>query len=454
MSPKSQEPKDLLKAVHAQTGSESYTFLNSCDFEFLGSVNKVRLHNGLTVILAVDETMPVFAYHSWFAVGSRHESPGRTGIAHLFEHLMFKATANCPDGEFDRIMETRGAQTNAATWVDWTYYHETLPATGDNLDVTIKLEADRMANLVLNADQLESERDVVKNERRYVVDNNPDGKMFEVLYNDALPDHPYGWPTIGWMEDIEAITLDDCMDFYRAYYAPNNAIIVVSGNVCPVETLTLIARHYGHLKAQTLPTVAAPQDVVPIPEARHKTLNLPVAAPRLLMGWLSPSQMDPALAAIDVALELLFGGESSRLHCELVIERELAATVSGWASHFRFPGLVEVGVTMRPGKEAAEAEEAICTALNALAANPPTDAEMTKARNQLEAGLYRSMTTASNRAAKLGHFEVTTDDYRNLKKAIDSVLTVTPEAVMRAVARYLDPDTRTVLLAMPAEATQ
>ena len=193
-------------------------------------VDKYVLPNGLRVLIWEDHRVPLFAYQTWFRVGSRHEQGGRTGMAHLFEHMMFKATSNHKEGEFDRIMEQHGAQTNAATWVDWTYYREKLPA--GNLDLLCGLESDRMENLVLDEGQLESEREVVINERLLRVDNDPEGLLYEKLYALAFGrSHPYGWPTIGWMDDIRAISLEDCRDFYGRYYAPNNATITLVGDV-------------------------------------------------------------------------------------------------------------------------------------------------------------------------------------------------------------------------------
>ena len=190
-----------------------------------------------------DPSAPVFAYQTWFAVGSRHEREGITGIAHLFEHLMFNQTETHPPGEFDRLIETAGGDTNAATWVDWTYYRDNLPKA--ELQLAVELEADRMAHLTLGETQVESEREVVANERRFRVEDDVDGFLNEELYKAAFTTHPYHWPTIGWMRDIEAISIDDCRAFYRTYYAPNNATVVLVGDVDEEAALELIDEHYG-----------------------------------------------------------------------------------------------------------------------------------------------------------------------------------------------------------------
>jgi predicted Zn-dependent peptidase len=232
------------------------------EFPFGPSViRKFRLGNGLTIIVWEDHQSPVAAYQTWFAVGSGHERPGKSGMAHLFEHLMFKETTNHAEGEFDRMLEAQGVSTNAATWVDWTYYKESLPA--DKLPLVIELEADRMANMVLNQRQLACERDVVKNERRLRVDNDPDGKASEILYHKHFGSHPYGHPTIGWMEDIDAITLDDCLDFHRRYYAPDNAVVVCCGDVDTSELLRLVETHYGAIPPSESSTGRAAPEGIP-----------------------------------------------------------------------------------------------------------------------------------------------------------------------------------------------
>mgnify|MGYP001986101795 CR=1 FL=1 len=292
-------------------------------------VNRFELHNGLKLIVWEDHRAPVFSFQTWFGVGSRHEEPGRTGIAHLFEHLMFKATKNMKEGEFDRIMEAAGAQTNAATWVDWTYYREKLPA--GSLDLVCKLEADRMENMILNKDQLESEREVVVNERLLRVDNDPDGTLYEQLYKLAYGDHPYGWPTIGWRDDIRAISLEDCLAFYKRYYAPNNATIVVVGDVDTDELLTLSERYYGHLEAQDVVKESPPTEL-DFAGPKRAEFELELSAERGIYAWHAVEGTHDNHAALQILDEVLTGGESSRLYKRLVIDEELATSCGGYRS--------------------------------------------------------------------------------------------------------------------------
>src|ERR1700728_2677663 len=191
-------------------------------------LRRYELDNGLKVLLLADRSAPTCAYFTWYNVGSRHEKPGKTGLAHLFEHLMFNETESLRAGTFDKKLEENGAESNAATWVDWTYYHESVPK--DRLPLVIKLESDRMHNLILRDAQVTSEKEVVANERRYRVDDDVEGAASELLYKTAFTRHPYQWPTIGWMEDIQAFTPEDCDAFYKTYYAPNNAVVVVVGD--------------------------------------------------------------------------------------------------------------------------------------------------------------------------------------------------------------------------------
>src|ERR1700722_5751271 len=210
-------------------------------------VLRYRLGNGLTLLFLEDASAPVVSYFTWYCVGSRHERPGKTGLAHLFEHLMFNETATLKAGEFDRMLEENGAESNAATWVDWTYYYESLPA--DRFALAVKLESERMSRLVLRDPQVASEKEVVANERRFRVDDDVEGAASELLYKTAFTKHPYHWPTIGWMPDILGFTPEDCERFYRTYYAPNNAFLVVVGDVRELDVLREVRDAYGKIPA-------------------------------------------------------------------------------------------------------------------------------------------------------------------------------------------------------------
>ena len=215
-------------------------------------IARYRMANGLKVLLLRDDAAKVVSYHTWFGVGSRHEKPGKTGLAHLFEHLMFNETTNLPAGEFDRTLEAAGGEVNAATWVDWTFYYENVPSS--ELPLVVRLEAERMQNLVLREPQVASEKEVVANERRYRVDDDVEGAVNEILYKTAFTRHPYHWPTIGWMADIEGFTTEDCEKFYAAYYAPNNAVVVAAGDLDEQALLAELQLRYGSIARGQMPT--------------------------------------------------------------------------------------------------------------------------------------------------------------------------------------------------------
>src|ERR1700749_680263 len=218
------------------------------------TARRYRLANGLGLLTAIDRSAPIVALQTWYRVGSRHERPGATGMAHLFEHLMFGQTQKLAPGEFDRLVEVTGGESNAATWVDWTYYRLSLPAR--DLALGLKLESQRMQHLVLEPTPVEAERDVVTNERRERVEDDVDGWLDEKLMASAFPVHPYRWPTIGWMEDIRALSLPDIPAFYRTWYAPNNATLVCVGDFDEAALMDLVATSYGGIAPAVLPEVA------------------------------------------------------------------------------------------------------------------------------------------------------------------------------------------------------
>ncbi|MCA9539632.1 MAG: apolipoprotein N-acyltransferase [Myxococcales bacterium] len=395
-------------------------------------VDRYQLDNGLTVLHQHDAAAPVVSYQTWFRVGSRHERAGRTGIAHLFEHLMFKGTANRPEGEFDRILEAMGGRTNAATWLDWTFYYQDVPAAG--FEEVVTLEADRMEHLTLDDAQLEAEREVVINERKERVENDPGGKLSELLWREAFTAHPYGHPTLGWMDDLKAIDLNDCLAFYRAYYAPDNAVIAIAGDVTAERAVGAIEAAYGHLAAQG---VAGPKQVVEPRQAAARSLEmaLPLSAERLVVGYHAPAVTDPMTVALEVLHEALFEGDSARLQRALITEGELASGFYGFVPGFRDPGLYEISVDLRPGV-AAEAAEAVLLSIFADAARDGlTDAELDKARNRIETRFYRQLQTVSQRAQGLGFWHTTADDFSRLFTIAEAYRAVTAEDVQRGTSR-------------------
>ena len=412
------------------------------------AARKYALENGLGVILVADRSAPICAYQTWFRVGSRHEQVGRTGLAHLFEHLMFNQTENLAPGEFDRRLEALGADTNAATWLDWTYYRDNVPSR--HLETVMALEAERMAKLVLNEPQLEAERSVVSNERRQRVDDDVDGFLGEQLYKLAYDAHPYRWPTIGWMEDIQAITLEDARSFYKTFYSPNNATVIIVGDFEEEQALALLQRHYGGLAPQSIPEGA----MVVEPEGtgeRRAVFGKQVMTDRLLMGWRACGMAHTDHAALEIAAELLFNGQSSILYRRLVAELEIASTLGADTPSFRDPGLFEVKVSMQRGHRAKAAEEVIDAELSRMGQVPVAEAVLAKAKNRLESHLWHALRPHEGKAEAIGHHETTAGDYGLLFEIDRRVREVTPESLMAVMAHYFDASRRSVVVAEPAK---
>jgi zinc protease len=409
-------------------------------------VRSFELGNGLEIHLLRDDAAPVVSYQSWFRVGSRHEEEGKTGLAHFFEHLMFKETKNHGPGEFDRLLEVAGGETNAATWTDWTQYYDNLPSR--KLSLAVRLEADRMHNLILRAPAVASEKEVVMNERRYRVDDDVEGKANEVLYARAFTEHPYRWPTIGWMTDIEGYTVADCQRFYRTYYAPNNAVIVVAGDIDEAATLGLIREHYAAMRSAKIPkekrVVEPPQK-----RERRKKLVQPTDTEKLEIGWRSPAWAERDYARLTVLDEILSGGRSSRLYRALVAEGELATTVSAAPAPFEHPGLFELWADAREGVSAEELLEAVDHELDRLARGGVTEAEVDKAKNRLELGFLSSMETASGKAEQLGFVTTIARDPGAVFRRLEELREVTADEVRETARRYLKRSKRNVLFVVP-----
>lgn len=412
---------------------------------------KFELANGLRVILMRDASAPVVAFHTWFRVGSRNEREGRTGIAHLFEHLMFNQTETLPPGEFDRRIEAVGGETNAATWVDWTFYQDSVPKAA--LPMLITLEAERMHRLTLGHDQVESEREVVANERRFRVDDSVDGFLSEELYKRSFEKHPYHWPTIGWMKDIHAISIDDCREFYRTYYAPNNATLVMVGDFDEAETLARIEKSYGPIAQQPIPVepvVTEPEQKAP----RRGEFKKAVSAERLQMGWRAIGQGHRDHAVLDVVAEILAGGSASRLHRELVVEKEIALNINASVAPFRDAGLFEMQVAMVRGHRSEEVEERVEAAIAKLAKDGPSAEELGGARARLLTRFWTNLRPQNGKAEGLGHAETTLGDYRRTFEAPRHFAGIDAEAVKHATATYLTPVRRTTVIARPRNATK
>lgn len=411
-------------------------------------VLRYGLSNGLTLLLLHDESAPVVSYFTWFKVGSRHEKPGKTGLAHLFEHLMFNETKHLKAGEFDKKLEENGAESNAATWVDWTYYHESVPR--DRLPLVIKLESDRMHNLILREAQVTSEKEVVANERRYRVDDDVEGAASELLYKTAFTKHPYQWPTIGWMEDIQAFTPEDCGAFYKTYYAPNNAVVVVVGDFSEKRLLELVRDAYGELPTAIIP----PDDGHPEPpqlEPRIVEIKKPTATEKLLVGYHGPSLGDADHAPLTLLNEVLFGGRASRLYRALIIEGEICTDLRAWVSTFADGGLYEIYATARTGKTIADIEAVLYPELARARDEIVTDDELVRAKARLELGLLQSLETMGGKAEQIGFYETVLGDPSAAFQRLEVYRRLTASDLRKAARRYIKDHGRTCIRVLPDE---
>ena len=408
---------------------------------------KHQLDNGLTALLLPDASAPVVSVHLWYRVGSRHESPGHTGMAHLFEHLMFNQTEHLAAGEFDRVMESAGGDTNAATWVDWTYYRDNLPAA--RLELALKLEADRMQHLVVTEAQVEAEREVVANERRFRVDDDVEGFLSEALFRLAFPTHPYGWPTIGWMEDILAFTVKDAQRFYRTYYAPNNAVLIVVGDFEVAEALRLIEKEFAGIAPSVIPAhVVAPEP--PQRAQRRASFEKPVAADRALFAYRSPAQSDENWLYGAMLRELLCGSPSARLTQRLIVDAAIASQVQASMTPFRDPGLLEFYVGLKRGHTAAEAEAILDEELERLCKEPISSIELDKICTRIATAHWLGLEEAEGKADALGHHEVTLGDFRRCTELLTRLPKVSAEDLQHAATTIFPTEARNVVIATPS----
>ena len=414
-------------------------------------VERFVLGNGLKVMILQDTTAPVICLQTWVGVGSRHERAGKTGIAHLFEHLMFGETEDNAHGAFDRLLEEAGAETNAATFLDWTYYHTNLPK--DALPLAMKLEANRIARLVLRDPQVSSEKEVVANERRQRVDDDVDGAVSELLYQAAFLQHGYGWPTIGWMADIQGFTTEDCVAFYKTYYAPNNAVLVVVGDASVADVLRLTQEHYGQLVAAEIPV----ENVIPEPPQTAERLvetKKPTTTQKVAIGYRAPALGDFDHAPLVLLNEILFGGRSSRVHRALIQQQEIATDVRGWVGSFRDPGLYDMFLGARGEHTVAELLAALDAILHDVRSAPVTMAELDRAKARLELSTLQGLESVAGKAEQIGFYETVLGDPNELFHRLEAYRRVSLADLLRVARRYLVSSARTRVEVLPDGASE
>ena len=399
------------------------------------------LANGLKIVVWPDHDIPNVALYNWYRVGSRNERAGITGISHFFEHMMFNGTSTRKPGEFDRTMEANGGANNAYTSSDVTVYQDWFPRSA--LGVIFDLEGDRMANLSFDPKVVESERGVVYSERRSSVDNNNVGALVEQIDATAFLAHPYQIPTIGWPSDIEGWTQQDLKTYYKTYYAPNNAVMFVVGDVEPAEVFALAEKTIGKIPAQPAPVAVTTKEPEQQGE-RRIDLKRPAQAPLLVMAHHALSGSDADMPALQLLVSILADGDSSRLHQALVEQQPLAVDIDDQVASGFDPGLVYLIAQLPPGGDLAKTEAGMDAVLAKVAKEGVTQAELDKARTQKLAAFWRSMATISGKAQAMGGFEVFNGDYRKLFDAPAAYDRVTTADVQRLAAKIFRRDNRTV----------
>ena len=410
------------------------------------------LPNGLQVIVHEDHSVPVVAVNMWYHVGSSDEKPGRTGFAHLFEHIMFMGSQHVPTGEFDRLLEAAGADNNGSTTEDRTNYYEDGPANA--LPLMLYLDADRMGFLLseMTASKVDLQRGVVQNERRQSYENRPYGLAEENIVERLYPaNHPYHWPVIGSMADLQAATLDDVRQFFQTYYTPNNATLAIAGDITAGDARRLAEHYFGGIPRGPAVT-RTPPPPVQLTRAVGAVLEDRVQLPRVYDAWHTVKAFSADDATLDVLANVLAGGRSSRLYRRLVYELQIATDVVAFQDGGRIDGKFEVYATARPGHGLGELQRVIDEEVRRLADQGPTPREVERAQNTVEAQFLSRMERVGGFGGKADqlnfyNYFVGTPDY--FQKDLERYRRVTPAAVQRAVRTYLTGAHRVVLSVVP-----
>jgi predicted Zn-dependent peptidase len=417
-----------------------------------------RLPNGLRLIIAEDHLVPVAAINLWYGVGSKHEQKGKTGFAHLFEHVMFEGSAHVGKAEHMALVQAAGGVMNGSTWLDRTNYYETMPS--HEVELAIWLEADRMGTLLdaLSQENLDNQREVVKNEKRQSYDNRPYGSWSERMFGALFPEsHPYHHPTIGSMEDLDAASLEDVSSFFRLHYAPNNAVITIVGDVEPAKVRAWVARYFGGIPANPNLPVKLPNLSLPATLGAEIREIVPdrVPLPRLFWGFRAPVYGDPRLDALDLAGQILAGGKGSRLHRRLVREERLAQDVAIFSMGFTGGASVTAGwATARPGTDLERLEAVFWEELERITREPISPDELERARALTEADELGALMRVDERADRLSMYATLFDDPDLINRMLPRYLSVTAEDIQRVAADVFRPDNRVVLTFLPAGAAE
>lgn len=407
------------------------------------NVERFKLANGLNVLLHVDKSAPLVAYYTWFNVGSKNEEPGYTGIAHLFEHMMFKGAKRYDGKAFDKILGANGGTNNAFTTRDATAYYAVLPS--NKLELIVDLESDRMESLQITQANLTSEREVVKEERRYRVDDSPMGAMNESIFSTVFKAHPYRWPVIGWMDDINRITVDKCKQFFKTYYAPNNATVVIAGDFDAADAKRLIEKYYSGIKSSKIPQTVFPEE----PEQksqREARVSKNVQNEHIAISFRTAPASSDEVYTLDILSEILGGGEYSRLYKKLVYEKQIASQVGTDQNSMAGPGVFTIYISLKPGASHDDALQLTYSMLWDARNKLFTERELETAKSQVLRDHVEGLKTVSGKASSLGYNEVVFGSYEHLFKDLEKYDAVTLDNLRKVSAKYLNPEQRNLVV--------
>jgi zinc protease len=409
--------------------------------------SETTLPNGLRVIISEDHTVPVFSVVVNYDVGSRNERPGRTGFAHLFEHMMFKGSENVGPGEHPYLMFMNGGNMNGTTNKDRTMYYETLPA--NQLDLALFLEADRMRSLAITKENLDNQRNAVQEERRLGVDNQPYGKVGDTLSTLEYQNFAYGHSTIGSMADLSAATVEDVATFFKTYYAPNNATLAIVGDVDTKATLEKVRKYFGEIPRQPNPPAVDMSEPPQTEEHRVALEDALARLPRLDMAYKGPAASSPDYDALTVLSTILAGGRSSRFYEDIVRQKQLATNVNAFIGETRGPGLFTIIANPTPTASLADLEAAIDAELERMKSGPITEAELTKARSSAQRNAVGILGSSLGRAIYLSQDAIFYNKPDRFTTDPDRIAKVTATDVQRVAAKYLTRTNRSVVITTP-----
>jgi len=424
--------------------AENLTMTRSREIKL--DVKEYTLENGLKILFLQDKNAPIVTFQIWYKVGSRNEKPGITGISHLFEHMMFKGSKNLGPEEHSRRINAVGGMENAFTQWDVTGYFEIVPS--EHLELPIYLEAERLQNLNLIPETLKSEREVVKEERRLRTENDPVGLALEQLFALSFIAHPYHWPVVGWMSDLDAITLEDCKNYFKTYYAPNNAVIILVGDFEIDNALSLIKKYFGNIQNEVSPPDVKTKE----PEQkgiRIAEVKILAEAPIILAGYKAPKASDEDNYPLQVASYILSSGESSRIYRKLIYEKQLATEAGGEVFSLKDEGLFFVYAYANPGAKIDEVEKYLFDEIEKLKTETIPDKELQKAKNQLEADYIFQLASLYLKAMNLGRAETIGGRWQIAQETPEKIQAVSAEDIKRVANKYFNKDKLSIVRIIP-----